>query len=68
VNGFQRVAGAGGDRIELQQMSFTTWTVAESGGNTVFSLHDVLPPGAVHATVTVVGVTGMVGGDDWILV
>jgi Ca2+-binding RTX toxin-like protein len=68
VNGFQRVAGAGGDRIELQDVATGAWTAAEAGGNTVFSLRDNTSPSTVYAQVTVVGVTGMVQGDDWIIV
>ncbi len=66
VNGFQRVAGVGGDRIELQDAPFGSWTGAEAGGNTVFSFTDTLF--GVIATVTVTGVTGMDFNDDWIIV
>jgi len=66
VNGFERVAGASGDRIELQDTVLGTWTVSEAGGNTIFTLDDI--DIGIVATVTVVGVTGMVQGDDWIIV
>jgi RTX calcium-binding nonapeptide repeat (4 copies) len=66
IIGFEKVAGAGGYRVELQDVALGSWSSVESSGNTIFIFtHDTL--GAM-ASVTVVGVTGLVSGDDWIIV
>jgi Ca2+-binding RTX toxin-like protein len=66
VFNFERIAGAAGDQIQLQDAAFGSWTAAESMDNTVFTFTDI--SFGVMATVTVVAVTGMVMGDDWVIV
>lgn len=66
MNGFEKVAGAGGDLILLYDVAFGDWTQAEGGGNTVFTFTDVTF--GVMARVTVTGVTGMVASDDFMIV
>jgi hypothetical protein len=65
INGFEKIAGAAGDQLQLQTPSSGIWSAAEAAGNTVFTLNVF---GGAVATVTVTGVVGMVNGDDYLLV
>jgi Ca2+-binding RTX toxin-like protein len=65
INGFEKLAGAAGDQLQLQTPSSGIWSAAEAGGSTVFTLKVF---SITVATVTVTGVTGMVNGDDYLLI
>ncbi len=66
INNYQKVAGIGGDNIALQDGAFGTyaWQKSESAGDTYFEyVHQTTFD--VVSTVIVVGVIGLVLGDDY---
>jgi hypothetical protein len=65
ISDFQGAGVAGGDMIELFDASpFEVWGVFEEVGQTVFKLIDTTF-NVVTASVTVLGVTGLVADDDY---
>jgi Ca2+-binding RTX toxin-like protein len=64
---FQKIAGdVNGDRIIMTgQAGLNQWVQTEFGGNTVFEYQT--PSATVFASITVIGVTGLINTDDFVI-
>lgn len=70
ITDFTSVSGTAGDKVVLLNVyPFGVWSVEEVGSDTLFKFKETTSlPGFLYMTVTVSGVTGLVAGDDYVIV